>query len=351
VSEKTFLTGFQKRIFFSSAVAMFVIMALHYLNITPTLFISPVPEKVDVLEMLRPKLEQHENTFSLKKHTSFVSRTHASAEYENARSYALIDMGTGEILEEKSLSEEVPIASLTKIMTAIVALDLASSDEYFTVTKHASEQIPTKIGVVPGERLRLEELIKAVMLTSANDAAQVISDGIDTKYGEKVFMRAMNEKAAFLGLSQTHFTNPQGFDNPEHYSSAEDLAVLTHYALTHYPLFADVFKKDYVFLPADAEHKQFDLYNWNGLLGVYPDVSGVKIGNTNDAGRTSLVVSKRGGKTLMVVLLGAPGILERDLWASQLLDRGFVDTLGLTPINVTEEALYEKYASWKYFKG
>jgi D-alanyl-D-alanine carboxypeptidase len=343
------LTAYQRRIFWGSFIAVFIMVVLQHFGFQPVSLISPVPEKSDTLRLIDEKLKKTENTFSLKKNTSFIPRSYAGGDYEEANSYAVIDMASGDVIREKSLSDEVPIASLTKIMTAVVVLDLAGEDEYFTISRRAARQIPTKIGVVTGEKMNVTELINALMLTSANDAAQAISDGIDAKYGDEVFVRSMNEKAKFLGLEHTHFVNPQGFDDPEHFSSAEDLAVLTHYAITNYPLFAQIVKQDYVFIPGDENHKQFDLYNWNGLLGVYPNVSGVKIGSTDDAGKTTLVIAEREGKKLLAVVLGAPGILERDLWTAQLLDAGFAQTLGLKPVEVTEEQLREKYSTWEYF--
>ena len=101
--------------------------------------------------------------------------------------------------------------------------------------------------------------------------------------------------------------------------------------------------------PKDQNHKQFDLYNWNGLLGVYPGIFGVKIGYTENAQKTTIVASQRDGKKVLVVLLGAPGVLQRDLWASQLLDQGFEKLANLSSINITEEELREKYSTWKYW--
>jgi len=343
------LTSFQLRLFWGTFLAVLIIVTLQRFGVQPKGLIRPVPKKEDVFEVIQPKLEKKKNTFRLKKDMSFIGQARAGVVYDAANSYAVIDMDTGEVVMENGLSDKEAIASLTKIMTAIVALDLAEPDEYFSVTRSAARQIPTKIGVVVGEKMSLAELLNAMMLTSANDAAEVIRDGIDEKYGEEVFIRAMNQKARFLGLTNTQFTNPQGFDDRKQYSSAEDLAILTQYAMTQYALFAEIVSQKYVFLPQDTAHKQFDLYNWNGLLGVYPNVSGVKIGSTEDAGKTTIVTSERGGKALMVVLLGAPGIIERDLWASQLLDAGFEQTLGLEPINVTEEQLREKYSTWEYF--
>lgn len=301
-----------------------------------------------VLDDVYPKLEKRKNDFKLQTTKSIIEPSFAANPYDYANAYAAVDLTTGEVLLEKNLNEAFPIASLTKIMTAVVTLDLADSKEVFTVTERAAKQIPTKIGVVKGQRMSVLELLNATMLTSANDAAQVLKDGINKKYKGDVFIESMNKKAKFLGLMNTNFSNPQGFDSRKNYSSAADLAVLTSYAIKNYKEFRDIVKKDYEFLPADQNHKQFDLYNWNGLLGVYPGTSGVKIGNTGRAGNTTLVLSEREGKKVLVVLLGAPGVLERDLWASQILDTAF-KKFNISPVSLTETDLKNKYATWKYW--
>lgn len=335
------------KIFFITFASTFVVVCLQYLVSAIPGFISPVsPHTVDAFDSLVPLLREKPRTFSLKKQPTFIKSAVAATAAEDANAYAVIDLDTGSILASKNSSSEIPIASITKVMTAVVALDLAESSEYFTVTPNAARQIPTKIGVVPGQEYQLRELIDAILLTSANDAAQVIADGIDEKYGGEVFIRAMNKKARILGMEKTHFQNAQGFDASNHFSSAEDIAILTQYALTNYPLIAESVKKDYAFLPEDNNHNQHDLYNWNGLIGVYPGTYGVKIGNTEAAKKTTVVAANRDGKNLLVVLLGAPGLLERDLWSSELLNTGFAK-FGIKPYEVTEEALREKYATWE----
>ncbi len=247
------------------------------------------------------------------------------------------------------MSKKEPIASLTKIMSAVVALDLVSPDKEFTVSPKASTIEPTRIGVIPGQKFKMSELLEAGLMTSANDAIEVVREGVDDVYKEPVFVKAMNQKATYVGLKNSHFANPQGFDSVQNYSSAEDLAILARYALTEYPLISQIVKNDYAYMPETATHKQYDLYNWNGLIDVYPNISGVKIGNTDDAGMTTVVVSERQGKKILVVLLGAPGVLERDLWAADLLDLGFEKTLGLSAIAVTPDQLHAKYSSWHYW--
>lgn len=280
-------------------------------------------------------------------YTQFEPSVSVRGDVDQALAYILVDIDGKQIIAQKQADAVLPIASLTKVMTAMVALDLADPKELFLVSERAAVQVPTKIGVVAGQRMALMDLLHALLLTSANDAAEVIAEGINEKYGENVFVAAMNKKAELLGLTNSHFANPQGFDDPENYSSAEDLAQLTGHALSEYPLIVDIAKKEYHFIPKTADHKQFDLYNWNGLIGVYPDTYGLKIGSTQKAGKTTIVTSEREGKRLMAVVLGAPTILTRDLWAAELLDIGYRAMLDLPPVAVGPTRLKEKYASWK----
>jgi len=345
-------TPLQIRLFLGTFVIAFSVVLLGKLGISLEKIISPIPKQVAVIDQVRPKLARLPNDFQVKKQQSLIPQASADTveEYDNAKAYLVMDFDSGNVIAEKNLSEKESIASLTKIMTAIVAIDLLPLEAKLSVTENAASIEPTKIGVVAGQSMTLTELLHASLLTSANDATEVIREGVDTYFKEPIFIQAMNEKARLIGLKNSHFENPQGFDGVEHFSTVEDLAILSHYALTNYPIFSEIVAKDYTFLEEDQHHKQYDLYNWNGLLGVYPNVSGVKIGNTENAGRTTVVVAERSGKKILVALLGTPGVLERDLWAAELLDLGFAKTLNLTPINVTEEQLREKYATWEYFQ-
>lgn len=327
---------------------VFALTGLFSLKSIPLL--NPLPRHNDLADKIRPALMKKPNLYSVKKPASFPNTVLAASENQVASSaYAVVDYDSGEVIKENNLNEHLPIASLTKIMTAVVALDLANPDDVFTITQEAADKIPTKIGLQPGEKLTLRELMHASLLTSANDATEAIKDGVDAKYGSSVFIDAMNMKAHMLGLTSSHFANPQGFDSPANYSSVHDLAVLAHYALSEYPMIAEIVKKDYVQLPATDTHRQFDLYNWNGLLDVYPNVFGVKIGNTDAAGTTTVVASERDGHTVLVALLGTPGVLQRDMGAAQLLDMGFEEKWNMDPIAVTEDQLRAKYGTWKYW--
>lgn len=312
--------------------------------------LNPNPAKQDIFDQIKVKLQNSPNNFKLNKTSSIITPANADTanDFDKAEAYGVIDIETGDVLAEKSFDKRLPIASITKLMTAVTALDLVSDDKEFKISQKASEMIPTKMGLIPNQSWSVEELLNALILTSANDAAEAIKEGVNESYGAEIFIKAMNEKAKFIGLKNSSFENPQGLDSSTNYSTVEDLAILANYSLSHYPLIREIASKDYQFYPQTQNHKQADLYNWNGLLGVYPGIEGIKIGNTGNAGYTTMVLSKRQGKKVLVVLLGAPGVLERDLWASKLLDLGF-EKLGVEKANITETDLKAKYASWKYW--
>ncbi len=339
------------KIFLMTSAAIFCMVVLQKFEVRPPQLLNNFFQTpLQSTEILKPYLEKKSSGFTLKKYAqNFKPTVQAASPFYNAFSYIVVDFDSGKVLEEKNASKRLSIASLTKIMTAVVTLDLVSPYAYFTISKTASQVEPTSIGVIPGEKMNVKELLHALLLTSANDAAAVIQENINRLYKQNIFLTAMNQKAKILKLQNTHFSNAQGFDSPSNYSTAEDLAVLSHYALTQYPLIAAIAQKEYQFLPADTYHKQFDLYNWNGLIGVYPNILGLKIGNTEHAQKTAAVISQRNNKKILVILLGAPGVLERDLWVSQLLDLGFQKAQNLLPIQVSELQLQSKYSTWKYW--
>lgn len=330
---------------------MFVFQILYRSGILENLLISPVGENITTFEMIKPKLTQKANDFSLYKPQEIIATAIASSnqEYDKAEAYIVVDFKTGKIIKSKNYSKKLPMASLTKVMTVVTAYDLLPPSQQLTVDNDSANQIPTRLVLTPGERITLEEAATAAILTSANDMTQLIKNGVNNFYNDDVFIDAMNEKAKVIGLKNSSFTNPQGFDNPNHFSTVEDLAILTNYALTKYPDLITISSKDKQILPESSLHKEFYLNNWQGLIGVYPGTTGLKIGNTGKAKHTTIVVSEREGHKFIAVLLGAPGVLERDLWTAKLLDDAFSMEHNLKPINITEKDLLEKYRTWKYF--
>ncbi len=308
-----------------------------------------IKSKPDIFLKITPKLEETKNQFNLKHDRSLIKSAYAASDYGPSNGFISVDLDDGTILLEKNPDQRFPIASLTKVMTAIVALDLASPNDQMTVSRQATLIEPSKLNLRTGEKYSLEQLLNGLLITSANDCAEVIKGNIDQIYGEEVFVKAMNEKAKIIGLKNTHFTNPQGFDDQDHFSSASDLATLSAYALNNYPLIAQIVSKQSEDMsPPTGFDKRLYLNNWNGLLGLYPGTYGVKIGNTQDAGKTTIVASKRGSKNVLAVFLGAQDLYGRDLGAATLLDDSF-SKFGLTPVSITRAQLKEKYQGWKFF--
>lgn len=258
-----------------------------------------------------------------------------------------VNFDTGEVYYANNASTRIRIASITKIMSTMTALDLVSFDEKITVEQSATEVEPTVIGVRTGDQLTVRELISAGLLTSGNDAMEVLAQGIGEKYGgdKQLFVAAMNEKAKKIGLKNSQFDNPQGYDGPNHFSTAEDVILMSRYALTHYPEIANIVSKKDGFLKATATHKSFNLPNWNMLIDTYPGADGIKIGNTGEAKHTTVASATRNGKRVMAVVLGADGILKRDLSAAELLNVGFAQ-MGITPYYMTEDILRTRLSDW-----
>lgn len=264
----------------------------------------------------------------------------------NSSSYVVVD-GDGNIVLAKDPDTKKSPASLTKLMTAMVALDLSREDEVFTVPKESVNLEPTILMVDEGESFSRQELLQGTLVTSANDAADVLARGVAKKLGGsvEVFIKLMNQKAQNLGLTNTVFANPTGYDDPRQTSTPRELARLSQYALENYPTIRELVGTRSARLDKTGTHKSFELPNWNALLGVYPGVDGVKIGYTEGAGYVTIVTAERDEKRFMVVLLGAPDRRARDFWATQLLNSAFSES-GIKPFRVTLPMLKLREAEW-----
>jgi len=228
-----------------------------------------------------------------------------------------VDVSAGQILYARDVHSRYPDASLTKMMTAMVALDLASPDQVLTVPPSAIQVEPNLMGLSAGERLSVRELLYGLLLDSGNDAAETIAQGIIDRTR---FVQRMNQKAATMHLADTQFTNPSGFDEAKHYSSAYDLAVMATTLLQEYPELATIVSAKQVTLASSSEHKWFGPQNLNRLLWSYPGALGVKPGFTDGAGYCLTAAATRGGRTIVAVVLGST---QHFTDATTLLDFGF----------------------------
>ena len=210
------------------------------------------------------------------------------------------------------------MASITKIMTAVIALEHSKLTDMVTVPRAAAAVGQSSAYLFTGERLSMKDMLGAMLVKSGNDAALAIAIGVGGT--EAHFVEMMNAKAAELGLKETHFDNPHGLDAPGHHSSARDLAVLARYAMQK-PAFRGIVKKTSVKIGLPGhKHK---LESTDLLLGNYKGAIGVKTGNTDHAGYSVVSAAVRSGVTLYAVVLGTVSDAQRFRDASDLLDWGF----------------------------
>ncbi len=237
----------------------------------------------------------------------------------SAQSAILMEASTQDIIFEKNAYERLPMASTTKIMTALIAIEkYGDMSKSVTVANQAVGVEGSSIYLHQNETLTMEDLVYAVMLESANDAAAAIAYEIAGSI--EGFADLMNEKAAEIGLENTHFTNPHGLDNPEHYTTAYDLAKLAVYALENdtFRSIVSTYKKT---IPLNGTEGTRLLLNHNKMLKYYDNAIGVKTGFTKKSGRCLVSAADRDGVTVVAVTLNAP-----DDWNDHraMLDLGFL---------------------------
>lgn len=233
------------------------------------------------------------------------------------RSAIVVDLDRGQILYWLNASARYPEASLTKLMTAMVGVDLAPLDATITVTPAATQVEPNHMGVSAGEQLTLRELLYGMLLDSGNDAAEAIAQGLTDR---DQFIALMNQKAQAMHLKDTHFANPSGLDDQNHFSSAYDLAVMLATVLRDYPDIRAVLGTRSISIPATATHKAFSPYNIDRLLWSYPGTIGGKPGYTDAAGYCLAVAAQRNGRTILAVVMGTT---QHFTDGATLLDFGF----------------------------
>ena len=232
----------------------------------------------------------------------------------------LIDAATGTVLWSKNAGQSRAPASTTKMMTALLALELGNPDDIVTVSANAVNTEGSNAHLRAGERIALGELLEALLIKSANDAAVAIAEHLAGTTA--AFADLMNARAAELGLLATHFVNPHGLTHPNHYASAYDLALLARAAMT-YPTFAALVKSPtgtMTGLSPDETAFVRRLRNTNRLLLAYDWVDGVKTGTTNAAGNCLVASGTRGGQRLIAVVLHSD-----NRWgdAIQMLEYGY----------------------------
>jgi len=223
----------------------------------------------------------------------------------------------GETYREKNPNSRRPAASLTKIMTALIILESCDVDEVVTVSRSASRETGSRIGLRHGDRIRVRDLLAATLISSANDACRALAD--HEGGSQKAFVVRMNARARSLHLRDTRFTNACGHDHVGLYSSAHDMAMLAGKAL-RIPLFAELVARRSMRIATVKGNRSFQLTNKNRMIGRYDGAIGVKTGTTPNAGQCLVAFAERNDRKVLLVIMHA-----RHRWrtAPAMLDAAF----------------------------
>jgi D-alanyl-D-alanine carboxypeptidase len=242
-----------------------------------------------------------------------------------AHSVISYDLTTNKLLLAENIHKRMPLASITKIMTAIVTIENENLDQTVEISQNAATIGENVMGLSEGERYTRRDLLYGLILPSGNDAAEALAD--TSSVGRENFVFLMNKKAEELGLTDTHFTNPSGLEGDgNQYSTVYDLLVMTKYGLEH-PEFANIVSTIEHDIPASADHKHIYLSNETNLLTSYPGVKGVKTGYTYEAGLCLVTYLDYGGHKIIAVILNSE---NRRAEMKDILDYS-LHSLGITP--------------------
>jgi len=241
----------------------------------------------------------------------------AAAPNTSARGAVVMDVASGRVLYQKNPHEKMPMASTTKIMTAILAIEKGNLQDIVTVSDRAYGVEGSSIYLVRGEKITLENLLYGLMLRSGNDAAVAIAEHIGGSVDK--FVEMMNEKALELGARNTHFVNPNGLHHKDHYTTAYDLALISAYAMKN-PVFRTIVATKYKRIPWEGHEWDRVMQNKNRILWDYEGGNGIKTGYTKAANRCLAAAAQRNNMQLVSVVLNCHSWFDDSM---ALLDYGF----------------------------
>ena len=268
-----------------------------------------------------------------------VETTNTSEEPKiNSRAAVIYDRKSQKIIWGKKENERRPMASTTKIMTAIVVLENANLSDTVTVSKKAGGTGGSRLGLKAGDKITVNNLLYGLLLVSGNDAAVALAEYVGGSV--EGFAQMMNKKASELGLENTHFVTPHGLDMQEHYTTAFELAKMADYAL-NIEKFAQIVNTKNITISISGRSK--NLTNTNELLGNLNGVNGVKTGFTNGANRCLVTSVNRDGMNIITVVLGADTKKDRTNDSVKLIEYAYQNY----EIYNTKDIIDEKYEEWK----
>jgi len=257
-----------------------------------------------------------------------------------SKSALLMDFNTGKIIYSLNENEKLPPASVTKIMTILLTMEAISNgkltmDDKVIVSEYAAGMGGTQIYLEAGETQRVEDLLRAVIIRSANDASVALGEGISGS--NEAFVKLMNDRAKSLGMNNTHFSNPSGLPIDDHYTTAYDIALMSRELLKYSSItkYLTSYMEDLVV--GKKKDSTQTMVNTNKLIKEYDGITGLKTGSTSEAGYCISASAKRGDLQLIAVILGGKTGAMRFTEAKKLLDYGFAnyDSLNLGKKNDT----------------
>ena len=291
-----------KKILLVILVFFFCFMNVYAQEIGNTIQQGTAGEKEENIDIKEEKFQNEENT----------GLNLAS----NAKSAIMLEASTGKIIYQKNSDEQLPMASMTKMMTLLLIMENIDNgnlkwDEKVTTSSHAASMGGSQIFLEVGEQMTVEDLVKGICIGSGNDAAVSMAERIGGT--EENFVKMMNDKAKVLGLKNTHFENACGLDHKEHYSSAYDMAMIAMELVKHEKIL------EFTGTYEDYLRKNTD----NKLVRYYQGVDGLKTGYTNEAGYCITTTAKRNNMRLITVVMGEPTSAIRNSETTDMLDYGF----------------------------
>lgn len=300
---------------------LLIVGILKPMNLAPEKVTSPVPAYLN--------LQKNKQVEFLDLWTPIVQTIYGKDKSQDpnltAKSVLMYDLSSSKTLFSKNSNAQLPMASLTKIMTAVIALENKKPDDRYVVTQ---EDVvgEDSMGVSSGEVYSFEDLLHGLLLPSGNDAAETFASNFPG--GRSAFIEAMNEKAKAIGMLDTNYTNPSGLQGDgDQYTTAYDLLLVTRYALENFPEFAQTVSTYEYDIPKTSDHKALQLFNETNLLTTYDGVKGVKTGYTPEAGYCLVTYLNYRGHKIIGILLGSQNRREE---MKELLDYS-LNELSITP--------------------
>ncbi len=311
-------------------ISIFLTLALMFSISIPVFANSEVPAMAYVEEALGEYENEPAYSFdptiaqAMARTDSFIDKVANTSMFDvSAGSAILIETTTGQVLYEKNPDSKVAIASVTKIMTMLLVIEALEAGEFtlddtVPISNHAFSMGGSQIWAEPGEIFTVNEMLKAVAVSSANDAAVALAEFVSGS--EEEFCRKMNARAKELGMENTNFVNACGLDAENHYSTARDVSLMANELIKHQMIF------DYTTIWVDyLRDGQTQIVNTNKLLQSYQGITGLKTGTTSGAGVCLTASAQRDGLSIISVILGSDSSEERFSASKKLLDFGFAN--------------------------